>query len=44
MGDVAYRWYGVRGKKYLVLGLGVLQGAMSLAWGLYIDRHNVERE
>ena len=38
MGDLAYRWYGVRGKKYLVLGLGVLQGAMSLAWGLYLDR------
>lgn len=44
MGDIAYRWYGVRGKKYLVLGLGVLQGAMSLAWGLYIDRNDASRE
>ena len=40
LGDIAYRYYGVPGKKYLVLALGVLQGAMSLAWGLYIDRHN----
>ncbi|EKM57612.1 uncharacterized protein PHACADRAFT_206503 [Phanerochaete carnosa HHB-10118-sp] len=40
LGDVVYRYYGVPGKKYLVLALGVLQGAMSLAWGLYIDRHD----
>ncbi|KIP04508.1 hypothetical protein PHLGIDRAFT_15171, partial [Phlebiopsis gigantea 11061_1 CR5-6] len=38
MGDLAHRWYGVQGKKYLVLVLGALQGAMSLAWGLYLDR------
>lgn len=38
LGDVAYKWYGVPGKKYLVLALGVLQGVMSLAWGLYMDR------
>ena len=40
LGDIVYRYYGVPGKKYLVLGLGLLQGAMSLAWGLYIDRHH----
>ena len=44
MGDLAYRRFGVRGKKYLVLGLGIIQGAMSLAWGLYIDRHDATCE
>lgn len=39
MGDVVYQRWGVPGKKYLVLALGVLQGALSLAWGLYLDRH-----
>jgi len=32
-----YTWYGVAGKKYLTLLCGILQGAMSLAWGLYVD-------
>ncbi|KAK7449734.1 hypothetical protein VKT23_013209 [Stygiomarasmius scandens] len=36
-GDKMYTWYGVSGKKYLTLLCGILQGAMSLAWGLYID-------
>ncbi|GJE85170.1 nitrate transporter [Phanerochaete sordida] len=40
LGDAVYRWWGVPGKKYLVLALGLLQGAMSLAWGLYLDRHH----
>lgn len=37
MGDVAYQWYGVNAKKYIVLACGVLVGFMSIALGLYID-------
>ncbi|THU96332.1 nitrate transporter [Dendrothele bispora CBS 962.96] len=36
-GDKVYDQYGVSGKKYLMIACGFLQGAMSLAWGLYID-------
>jgi len=41
LGDKIYmskRFGGVRAKKYLTIVLGVLQGAMSLAYGLYV-RH-----
>ncbi|GBE78767.1 Nitrate transporter [Sparassis crispa] len=37
LGDVIYRRFGVPGKKYLMLVLGILQGFMSIALGLYID-------
>ncbi|BGP48644.1 hypothetical protein JCM10450v2_004520 [Rhodotorula kratochvilovae] len=33
--DMLYRRYGIKSKKYITLVLGVLQGAMSLALGLY---------
>ncbi|KAH9931316.1 major facilitator superfamily domain-containing protein [Fomitopsis serialis] len=36
-GDMIYRRYGVPGKKYLTLALGVVQGIMSIALGVYID-------
>ena len=38
MGDVVYRRYGVPGKKYLTLALGVIQGALSIGLGVYIDK------
>lgn len=34
LGDYIYRYYGIKGKKYLTVALGFLQGAMSLAMGL----------
>lgn len=34
LGDLIYRRYGVKGKKYLTIVFGFLQGAMSLAMGL----------
>lgn len=36
-GDIAYRFFGVKGKKYLTLGCGIIQGFLSLALGLYIN-------
>ncbi|KZT68488.1 nitrate transporter [Daedalea quercina L-15889] len=36
-GDKIYRRYGVPGKKYLTLMLGVAQGALSVGLGVYID-------
>lgn len=36
-GDMIYRRYGVPGKKYLTLALGVVQGILSIALGVYID-------
>lgn len=35
IGDWLYKRYGVKGKKYITVVLGFLQGAMSLAFGLY---------
>ncbi|GAA5870769.1 hypothetical protein JCM3774_001673 [Rhodotorula dairenensis] len=35
LGDALYRRYGVKGKKYITIALGFLQGAMALAFGLY---------
>ncbi|KAH9836835.1 major facilitator superfamily domain-containing protein [Rhodofomes roseus] len=36
-GDMVYRRFGVPGKKYLTLALGVIQGILSIALGVYID-------
>ncbi|EIN13059.1 nitrate transporter [Punctularia strigosozonata HHB-11173 SS5] len=36
-GDIAFRFLGVPGKKHATLACGALQGALSLALGLYID-------
>jgi len=36
MGDLVYRRGGVRAKKYLTITLGLLQGAVSLAMGLWM--------
>ncbi|CCM02700.1 uncharacterized protein FIBRA_04806 [Fibroporia radiculosa] len=38
LGDLIYRRFGATGKKYLTLGLGILQGFLSIALGVYIDR------
>lgn len=35
LGDALYRRYGVKGKKYITIALGFLQGAMALTFGLY---------
>ncbi|KAI0804812.1 major facilitator superfamily domain-containing protein [Irpex lacteus] len=40
LGDLIYRKYGVRGKKYLVLLTGVIQGLFSIGLGVYIDHHH----
>lgn len=40
MGDLVYRRWGVSGKKYLVLLMGVLQGALSIGMGVFIDHHH----
>lgn len=36
-GDMMYRRWGVPGKKYLMLACGVMQGALSIGLGFYID-------
>jgi len=36
-GDLAYRRWGVPGKKYLMISLGVAQGLVSVGLGVYID-------
>ena len=38
-GDLVYRRWGVPGKKYLMVSLGVTQGLLSLGLGMYIDGH-----
>jgi len=38
IGDIVYKYWGVPGKKYWMLSVGILQGAMSIALGLYIDK------
>ncbi|KAI0086011.1 major facilitator superfamily domain-containing protein [Irpex rosettiformis] len=40
LGDIAYRKYGVPGRKHLVLLAGVAQGLLSIGLGVYIDRHH----
>ncbi|KAI0695731.1 major facilitator superfamily domain-containing protein [Cytidiella melzeri] len=40
LGDLVYRKYGVSGKKYLVLLAGVIQGLLSVGFGLYTDHHH----
>ncbi|KIJ61881.1 hypothetical protein HYDPIDRAFT_176843 [Hydnomerulius pinastri MD-312] len=40
LGDLVYRKFGVPGKKYLMIGLGVIQGLLSLGLGIYIDNHH----
>ncbi|KAL4079388.1 major facilitator superfamily domain-containing protein [Scleroderma citrinum] len=39
-GDLAYRRWGVPGKKYLLISLGIAQGLISLGLGIYIDSHH----
>ncbi|KAL4078756.1 major facilitator superfamily domain-containing protein [Scleroderma yunnanense] len=39
-GDLAYRRWGVPGKKYLMISLGIAQGLLSLGLGMYIDSHH----
>ncbi|KAI5984371.1 major facilitator superfamily domain-containing protein [Pisolithus marmoratus] len=36
-GDLLYKKFGVPGKKYLLIILGVMQGLLSIGLGLYID-------
>ncbi|KAH7886819.1 major facilitator superfamily domain-containing protein [Phlebopus sp. FC_14] len=36
-GDLIYKKFGVPGKKYLMISLGIVQGLFSLGLGLYID-------
>ncbi|KAF9219483.1 nitrate transporter [Gyrodon lividus] len=36
-GDLVYKKFGVPGKKYLMIALGVVQGLFSLGLGVYID-------
>jgi len=38
-GDVVYRRWGVPGKKYLMISLGIAQGLMSVGLGVYMDTH-----
>ncbi|KAL4063927.1 major facilitator superfamily domain-containing protein [Scleroderma yunnanense] len=38
--DLIYKKWGVPGKKYLTIFLGVAQGLLSLGLGLYIDNHH----
>ena len=40
LGDLVYRRYGVPGKKYLVLAMGIIQGVFSIGLGVYIDHHH----
>lgn len=39
-GDLVYRRWGVPGKKYLMIFLGIAQGLLSLGLGVYIDSHH----
>ncbi|KIJ15905.1 hypothetical protein PAXINDRAFT_76416 [Paxillus involutus ATCC 200175] len=39
-GDLIYKKFGVPGKKYLLIAFGVVQGALSLGLGFYIDNHH----
>ncbi|KAF9239852.1 major facilitator superfamily domain-containing protein [Melanogaster broomeanus] len=39
-GDLIYKKFGVPGKKYLMIALGVAQGLLSLGLGVYIDKHS----
>ncbi|KAL4248389.1 Nitrate/nitrite transporter [Abortiporus biennis] len=36
-GDIVYKRFGVPGKKYLTLSLGIIQGCLSLGLGFYVD-------
>ncbi|QRV85668.1 major facilitator superfamily transporter [Ceratobasidium sp. AG-Ba] len=40
IGDWVYRRWGVPGKKYFMLLCGFLEGALSIALGLYIETHH----
>lgn len=39
-GDVVYKKFGIPGKKYLMIGLGVVQGLLSLGLGFYLDNYH----
>ncbi|KAF8552378.1 nitrate transporter [Imleria badia] len=39
LGDLAYRRWGVPGKKYLMISLGIAQGLLAIGLGMYIDNH-----
>ncbi|THH33241.1 hypothetical protein EUX98_g1006 [Antrodiella citrinella] len=38
-GDIIYKQYGIRGKKYLMIACGFMQGLFSICLGVYIDKH-----
>lgn len=38
-GDLIYKKFGVPGKKYLLISLGIAQGLLSVGLGLYIDNN-----
>ncbi|KAG8720341.1 hypothetical protein FRC09_009736 [Ceratobasidium sp. 395] len=40
IGDIVYRRWGVPGKKYFMLLCGFVEGALSIALGLYIEKHH----
>ncbi|KAG8718164.1 hypothetical protein FRC08_005818 [Ceratobasidium sp. 394] len=40
IGDMIYRRWGVPGKKYFMLLCGFIEGALSIALGLYIETHH----
>jgi len=42
-GDLAYRRWGVSGKKYLGIILGIAQGLLSIGLGIYVDRDDPSR-
>ncbi|KAI9568713.1 major facilitator superfamily domain-containing protein [Boletus coccyginus] len=38
--DLAYLRWGVPGKKYLIIFLGIVQGVLSISLGVYVDRNH----
>jgi len=45
MSDLMYRRWGVPGKKYLMIFLGITEGILGITLGWYIDNHhNPSRE
>lgn len=42
LSDMVYKRWGVKGKKYVMLGCGMLQGAFAIGLGCYLDREKPE--
>ncbi|KZV71120.1 nitrate transporter [Peniophora sp. CONT] len=40
LSDVIYTRFGVKGKKYLMIALGISQGLFAVGLGVYIDQHH----